>query len=181
MPKRKAPAGEGEAVPVPEPEQKPKTPLNRTDTDFSNISFACTRKNALNQEPNLKISSWNVDGIRAWLKKDKLSYISKENPDIFCLQETKCADGKLPEEVKNIKDYKSYWCASKKDGYAGVAVFSKVEPLSVKYGIGNAEHDAEGRCITLEYEKFYLVNVYVPNAGECNDEKLSRILSSKQL
>lgn len=129
------------------------------------MSFDCNRKNALDQEPNLKISSWNVDGIRACLKKDALSYISKENPDVICLQETKCADGKLPEEIKSVDKYVSFWCSSEKDGYAGVGVLSKVKPLSVEYGIGNDDHDHEGRCITLEFEKFYLVNVYVPNAG----------------
>lgn len=142
-----------------------KAPVNQTKTNYSNTTFGCTRKNALGKDFNLKIASWNVDGVRAWLKKEGLQYILQEDPDILCLQETKCADGKLPDEIKNVDKYKSYWCASEKDGYAGVALFSKIEPLSVKYGIGSKEHDDEGRCITAEYEKFYLVNVYVPNAG----------------
>lgn len=143
-----------------------KTLQNQTTTDYTDVSFGCSRKNVLGKNFNMKISSWNVDGLRAWLKKNGQAYIFKENPDILCLQETKCADNKLPEEIKNVENYKSYWCASEKDGYAGVAVLSKIEPMSVKYGIDASEHDDEGRCITLELKQFYLVNVYVPNAGE---------------
>lgn len=68
--------------------------------------------------------------------------------------------------MKDLEGYNKYWCGSKKEGYAGVALFSKIKPLEVKYGIGDEEHDVEGRCITAEFEKFYVVAVYVPNAGE---------------
>lgn len=139
---------------------------NQTETDYSIISFDCEKQNALGKLPNLKISSWNVGGVRAWMKKNGLDYLEHEQPDIFCLQEVKCSKDKLPDELGKVMDYKTYWCSSEKEGYAGVGLFSRIDPLSVKYGIGNKEFDEEGRCITAEYEEFYLVNVYVPNAGE---------------
>ncbi|KAK8392942.1 hypothetical protein O3P69_013160 [Scylla paramamosain] len=114
---------------------------------------------------NLKIVSWNVDGLRAWMKKDGMSVFEKEKPDVVCLQETKCSDDKLPGDIKNVKGYKSYFMSAKKDGYSGVALISKKEPLSVTYGLDDETHDDEGRCITAEYEDFYLVTAYVPNAG----------------
>lgn len=148
------------------PEPKEKALTNQTETDYSGIDFTCTKVNALGEKYNLKISTWNVDGLRAWLKKGGLEFLSQENPDILCLQETKCSEGKLPDEIKCVEGYQAYWCNGDKEGYAGVAVFSKKKPLSVVYGINEVEHDDEGRCITLEFDKFYLVNTYVPNAGE---------------
>lgn len=114
---------------------------------------------------NFKIVSWNVDGLRAWLKKDGLSVFKAEDPDIVCLQETKCSEAKLPNEAKNVEGYKSYFMAAKTEGYSGVALYSKTEPISVTYGIGDETHDDEGRCIIAEYDKFYVVTAYVPNAG----------------
>ncbi|XP_017117144.1 recombination repair protein 1 isoform X4 [Drosophila elegans] len=116
------------------------------------------------KEFNLKISSWNVAGLRAWLKKDGLQIIDLEEPDIFCLQETKCANEQLPEEVTRLPGYHPYWLCMP-GGYAGVAIYSKIMPINVEYGIGNEEFDDVGRMITAEYEKFYLINVYVPNSG----------------
>ncbi|XP_043063897.1 recombination repair protein 1 isoform X2 [Drosophila ficusphila] len=113
---------------------------------------------------NLKISSWNVAGLRAWLKKDGLQLLDLEEPDIFCLQETKCANDQLPDEVTRLPGYHPYWLCMP-GGYAGVAVYSKIMPINVEYGIGNEEFDDVGRMITAEYEKFYLINVYVPNSG----------------
>ncbi|KAH8352339.1 hypothetical protein KR084_003497 [Drosophila pseudotakahashii] len=113
---------------------------------------------------NLKISSWNVAGLRAWLKKDGLQLIDLEEPDIFCLQETKCVSDQLPEEVTRLPGYHPYWLCMP-GGYAGVAIYSKIMPINVEYGIGNEEFDDVGRMITAEYEKFYLINVYVPNSG----------------
>ncbi|KAH8323513.1 hypothetical protein KR067_012305 [Drosophila pandora] len=113
---------------------------------------------------NLKISSWNVAGLRAWLKKDGLNLLDLEEPDIFCLQETKCSNDQLPEEVTRIPGYHPYWLCMP-GGYAGVAIYSKIMPINVEYGIGNEEFDDVGRMITAEYEKFYLINVYVPNSG----------------
>lgn len=94
-----------------------------------------------------------------------LDYIHNEKPDILCLQETKCGMDKLPPEVQEIDGYKVFWHCSNKDGYAGVGLYSKIEPVSVKYGLGDKEHDDEGRMITAEYEQFYVISVYVPNAG----------------
>ncbi|KRF77955.1 recombination repair protein 1 [Drosophila virilis] len=113
---------------------------------------------------NLKISSWNVAGLRAWLKKDGLKFVDFEEPDIFCLQETKCVNDQLPDEMTRLPGYHPYWLC-KPGGYAGVAIYSKIMPINVEYGIGNQEFDDVGRMITAEYEKFYLINVYVPNSG----------------
>lgn len=114
---------------------------------------------------SLKIVSWNVNGIRAWLPKGGLEYLRDEDPDVFCVQETKCADDKLPKELESLSGYKRYFLAGDKDGYSGVGVLSKVEPIKITYGINVKEHDNEGRVITMEFEDFYLVNAYVPNAG----------------
>ncbi|XP_034670128.1 LOW QUALITY PROTEIN: recombination repair protein 1 [Drosophila subobscura] len=113
---------------------------------------------------NLKICSWNVAGLRAWLKKDGLQVLALEEPDIFCLQETKCSNEQLPDEMTNVPGYHPYWLCMP-GGYAGVAIYSKIMPIHVEYGIGNEEFDDVGRMITAEYEKFYLINVYVPNSG----------------
>lgn len=117
---------------------------------------------------NLKISSWNINGLRAWIKKKDpptLDYIKKEDPDIFCVQETKCSEADFPKGFK-LKDYHRYWANSEIKGYSGVGLFSKIEPIKVTYGIGVAEHDKQGRVITAEYEKFFLVTSYTPNSGE---------------
>ncbi|XP_034238795.1 DNA-(apurinic or apyrimidinic site) lyase-like isoform X2 [Thrips palmi] len=141
-----------------------KTLLNKTDTDYDSIEFTSNAKTKDGDSWNLKISSWNVAGLRAWIKKNGLEYIKHEKPDILCLQETKCSEQKLPPEAK-FEGYETYWLSGEKEGQAGVAVLSKTKPLEVKYGIDKPEFDADGRVITAEYEKFYLVNTYVPNAG----------------
>ncbi|KAK7066102.1 DNA-(apurinic or apyrimidinic site) lyase, partial [Halocaridina rubra] len=128
-------------------------------------NFASDAKTEGEEPWNFKIVSWNVDGLRAWMKKDGMSIFDAEDADIVCLQETKCSDSKLPSEVKNVKGYKSYFFSAKTDGYSGVALFSKIEPVSVTYGIGDDTHDDEGRCIIAEYDKFYFVTAYVPNSG----------------
>tara|TARA_Y100000310_G_scaffold171786_1_gene171943 strand:+ start:220 stop:981 length:762 start_codon:yes stop_codon:yes gene_type:complete len=112
----------------------------------------------------MKIVSWNVNGIRAVMKKGFHKFIEKENPDIICIQETKAH----PDQVdKLLEDYKHhFWNSAKKKGYSGTAIFSKIEPKSVKYGIEKKEHSNEGRVITLELDKLYLVNVYTPNSGQ---------------
>lgn len=107
----------------------------------------------------MKIISWNVNGIRAAIKKGFLDYLKEESPDIICLQETK-----INEQVP-IEGYKTYWNYAEKKGYSGTAVFTKQEPLNVTKDIGVVEHDKEGRVITLEFKDFYLINVYVPNSG----------------
>lgn len=111
----------------------------------------------------MKLVSWNVNGIRAILKKNFLSYVASENPDILCLQETKARQ----EQVEAIlPEYKhQFWNAAERPGYSGTAIFSKQKPIEVNLGIGIKEHDTEGRVITLELPKFFLVNVYTPNSG----------------
>ncbi len=109
----------------------------------------------------MKLVSWNVNGIRACLKKDFEESFKKLNSDIFCIQETKCQEEQVELEFEG---YKSYWNSAEKKGYSGTAIFTKIEPLNVKYGIGKPEHDKEGRVITLEFENFYLVNIYTPNS-----------------
>ena len=110
----------------------------------------------------MKIISWNVNGIRAVLKKEFLPFVKKYNPDILCLQETKAEPGQFELEIEG---YKIYWnWPPEKPWYSGTALFTKVAPLKVTTGISIAKHDEEGRVITAEYEDFYLVNVYVPNS-----------------
>ena len=114
---------------------------------------------------NLKITSWNVNGIRANIKKKAFDWLLEDDADIICLQETKCATKDLPAEIKKQEKYKYYWNEAKnKKGYSGVAVLCKEDPLSCVEGIGKEEHDAEGRTLTLEFDKFFLVNSYVPNS-----------------
>ncbi|MGI5965617.1 exodeoxyribonuclease III [Anaerotruncus sp. AF02-27] len=116
----------------------------------------------------MKLISWNVNGLRACLNKGFLDFFREADADIFCLQETKMQQGQA--EIP-LEGYCEYWNSAIKKGYSGTAVFSKTEPLSVAYGLGIDEHDQEGRVITCEYEDFYLVNVYTPNA----QKELARI------
>ena len=109
----------------------------------------------------MKLISWNVNGIRACLKKGFEDFFEKIDADIFCIQETKCQEGQVELEFKG---YSSYWNSAEKKGYSGTAIFTKIKPINVTYGIGIEEHDNEGRVITLEFEKFYMVNVYTPNS-----------------
>ncbi|MFC0273422.1 exodeoxyribonuclease III [Metabacillus herbersteinensis] len=109
----------------------------------------------------MKLVSWNVNGIRACVKKGFLDYFKTVDADIFCLQETKLQQDQITLELDG---YHQYWNYATKKGYSGTAVFTKSEPLTAKYGIGTNDEEPEGRVITLEYETFYLVNVYTPNA-----------------
>lgn len=109
----------------------------------------------------MKLISWNVNGIRAAITKGFNVFFEKEDADIFCIQETKMQPGQADIVFEG---YKQYWNSAVKKGYSGTAIFTKIEPLSVAYGIGIQEHDQEGRVITLEFEKFFLVNCYTPNA-----------------
>lgn len=106
-----------------------------------------------------------MDGIRAWISKGGLEYFKYEKPDIICLQEIKCPQDKLPEEVVNIPGYHAYWLSGDTDGYAGVGLFTTKLAINVQYGLQDEELDKEGRIITAEYEQFYLISTYVPNAG----------------
>ena len=109
----------------------------------------------------MKFVSWNVNGLRACLKKGFLDFYREQQPDFCCLQETKMQAGQLDLEFLG---YQSYWNFADKKGYSGTAIYTKHTPLSVTYGLGIDEHDHEGRAITLEYDNFYLLNVYTPNA-----------------
>ncbi|MBU8593567.1 exodeoxyribonuclease III [Bacillus subtilis] len=110
----------------------------------------------------MKLISWNVNGLRAVMRKmDFLSYLKEEDADIICLQETKIQDGQVDLQPEG---YHVYWNYAVKKGYSGTAVFSKQEPLQVIYGIGVEEHDQEGRVITLEFENVFVMTVYTPNS-----------------
>ena len=111
----------------------------------------------------MKILSWNVNGIRALAEKGFLKWFEKESPDILCLQETKAQPDQLDESIVKPKGYTSYWNSPVRKGYAGVAVYTKKKPLSVKKDFGPASFDTEGRALILEYKDFLLMNVYFPN------------------
>ena len=109
----------------------------------------------------MKLISWNVNGLRACLGKGFLDFFNAENADVFCLQETKMQPGQADLDLPG---YEQYWNSAVRRGYSGTAVFTRIPPLSAAYGIGLPEQDSEGRAITLEFEDFYLVTVYTPNA-----------------
>ncbi|WP_174734957.1 exodeoxyribonuclease III [Mesobacillus harenae] len=109
----------------------------------------------------MKLVSWNVNGLRACTGKGFLDYFKEVDADIFCIQETKLQEGQIRLELEG---YSQYWHYAIKKGYSGTAIFTKVEPVSVRYGIGIDDYDREGRAITIEFKDFYLVNVYSPNA-----------------
>lgn len=111
----------------------------------------------------MKFISWNVNGLRACVGKDFSQSFKSLNADFFCLQETKMQAGQLELQFPG---YTSYWNYAEKKGYSGTAIYTRKEPLAVTYGIGIDEHDHEGRVITLEYDKFFLVTVYTPNSQE---------------
>ena len=120
----------------------------------------------------MKLVSWNVNGIRACMKKGFADFFKNTDADIFCIQETKMqvkenGNNMETEEILNSETFKNlykYWNSAEKKGYSGTAIFTKQKPIRVKYGIGMESHDKEGRVITLEYEKFFLVNIYTPNS-----------------
>lgn len=109
----------------------------------------------------MKLISWNVNGLRACVKKGFLDYFKSEDADIFCLQETKLQEGQIDLDLEG---YFQYWNYAEKKGYSGTAIFTKKEPLNVYYGINMEHHDKEGRVITLEFEDFFMVTVYTPNS-----------------
>ncbi|MFF0830646.1 exodeoxyribonuclease III [Brevibacillus sp. NPDC003359] len=109
----------------------------------------------------MKLISWNVNGLRACVNKGFYEYFKEVNADIFCMQETKLQEGQIEMEIG--EEYHQYWNYAVKKGYSGTAVFTKKEPLSVRYGL-EENHEPEGRVITLEFQDFYLVTVYTPNA-----------------
>ena len=109
----------------------------------------------------MKFVSWNVNGLRACVQKGFLDFFQEIDADFFCLQETKLQEGQID---LNLPEYHQYWNYAEKKGYSGTAIFSKLEPIRVQYGIGVEDMDTEGRVITLEFEKYYLVTCYTPNS-----------------
>lgn len=109
----------------------------------------------------VKLISWNVNGLRSAIRKGFHDFLRSENPDILCLQETKCT----PEDVSlDLPEYEQFWNTAEKKGYSGTAIFTKIKPLNVTYGLGQDKHDREGRVITAEFADFFLINVYTPNS-----------------
>lgn len=110
----------------------------------------------------MNLISWNVNGLRAVYKKGFMDFFKAINAEIFCIQETKMQEGQITLELENYKQYFNY---ADRKGYSGTAIFTKIEPKNVTFGIGIEKHNHEGRVITLEFEQFYLVNCYTPNSG----------------
>lgn len=113
----------------------------------------------------MKLISWNVNGIRAVQKKGFLEWLQRESPDIVGLQETRAHPDQLEQALREPSGYHSYWATAEKKGYSGVALYSKIAPLSVQIGLGIPEYDVEGRTIVAEYERFTFITAYFPNGG----------------
>ena len=119
----------------------------------------------------LKLYSWNVNGIRASIKKGIVEWINKEQPDIFCTQETKAQFHQLPESIINVSGYTSYWNSAEKPGYSGVSIHTRSKPENDENGMGAEEFDHEGRTLMMKFQNFTLYNVYFPN-GQSKEERL---------
>jgi AP endonuclease-1 len=146
-----------------EPKAKLKAKSSITES-FGDTDFSAKAKTPSGKEANFKIASWNVNGLRAWLEKDGLSYIKSENPDVMCVQETKCDVSIIPDEAQ-LEGYTTHWLSGDTEGYSGVGIYYKAKPINITDGIGVEKHDKEGRVVTAEFDKFYLVNTYIPNSG----------------
>ncbi|WP_298838395.1 exodeoxyribonuclease III [Clostridium sp.] len=120
----------------------------------------------------MKICSWNVNGIRAIKNKGFIEWITIEQPEVLCLQETKIQEDQISDELKNVEGYYSYFCCAQKKGYSGVAIYTKQKPISVIRGIGIEKFDNEGRVLIAEFENFTLFNIYFPN-GQKDEDRLS--------
>jgi exodeoxyribonuclease-3 len=117
----------------------------------------------------MNITTWNVNGLRAAINKGFTDWAKSYQSDVLCLQEIKAFKEQLPEEIHNLDNYNVYWNSAKKPGYSGVASFSYVEPLEIRYGLGVEEFDDEGRVIRLKFDDFYLYNIYFPNGQRGQD------------
>ncbi len=120
---------------------------------------------------NLKLLSWNVNGIRAAHKKGLLEWMGEASPDILCVQETKATPEQLPKDLLEPPGYHAYWDSADKKGYSGVAVYTKTPPLAVERGLGIERFDSEGRVLMLDFDRFIVFNVYFPN-GKKDRERL---------
>ena len=120
---------------------------------------------------SIRALSWNVNGLRAVLKKGFLEWFSQESPEILCLQETKAHENQLPDSLKAIEGYRSYFSTPERKGYSGVGLYTKTEPVQVTYGFGVEKFDREGRVIVADYGQFVLLNIYFPN-GQSSAERL---------
>nr|AKQ00059.1 apurinic/apyrimidinic endonuclease 1 [Hydra vulgaris] len=160
-----------------EEDEKKVTDLKDEKMETKPSDFESKTVTADGRTSTLKICSWNVAGLKAWVNKNGLNYVIKEDPDVLCLQETKCTENDLPGQVLQMKNgpkvtnvsnsgYYMYWCNAEKKGYSGVSLWCKLKPLKVTYGLGIKEHDSEGRLITAEFEKYYIITIYVPNSGQ---------------
>ena len=119
---------------------------------------------------SIKIASWNVNGVRSWVSKNGLEYLSEYQPDILMLQEIKIGKSGFPAKATSVDGYKLYYEGSKKPGYAGVAMYCKQVPIKVMFGFENPQLDCEGRVLTAEFERFFIINVYAPFSGEYLDK-----------
>ncbi|MCB2294146.1 exodeoxyribonuclease III [Clostridium algoriphilum] len=120
----------------------------------------------------MKIYSWNVNGIRAIKNKGFIEWITVEQPEVLCIQETKIQENQISEELKNIEGYYSYFSCAQKKGYSGVATYTKQKPISVTYGIGIEKFDNEGRILITEFENCTVFNIYFPN-GQKDEDRLN--------
>ena len=121
--------------------------------------------------PNLKLLSWNVNGVRAAQKKGILDWLYKEKPDILCIQETKAQVNQLDKELINPDGYKTFWSSAEKKGYSGVSTFTKTNPIKTEHGFGIKKFDSEGRILIHDFDDFILFNIYFPN-GQMSNERL---------
>jgi len=148
----------------------PAAKQSKSGTNWEGTEWGSKATTQAGQSWQLKVTTWNVSGLRACVSKGGAELLARESPDILCLQETKCSQDKLPPELLGLANYPHcYWLAAEKDGYSGVGLMCRTEPLSVQFGFpaerGGEQHNAEGRLITAEFQAFYLVTTYVPNAG----------------
>jgi len=120
---------------------------------------------------NLRILSWNVNGLRSIARKGLLEFIENDTPDILCIQETKAREEDISKELKEISGYYSYFSSPERKGYSGVGIYTKEKPLSIEKNFGHEKFDAEGRTLILEYPDFVLFNIYFPN-GKMSSERL---------
>ena len=133
--------------------------------------FLSSKINTLNKGRKMRLISWNVNGIRAAVKKGFLDYLEVEQPDILCIQESKAHKEQLTSEILKDHGYHTFWHSGMKKGYSGVATFSKKEPLFVQEGLGIQKYDDEGRVLITEHDNFLLYNIYFPN-GQKDDIRL---------